>query len=50
MRAYRSIVMPALRAYQPEIIIHQFGADGHYRDPLVGLGYTTPGGMWRQPA
>jgi len=43
LRAYRSIVVPALRAYQPELIIHQFGVDGHYQDPLVGLGLSTRG-------
>ena len=41
--AYRTIVLPALRAYQPQFIVHQFGVDGHYRDPLVGLGLTTGG-------
>ncbi len=41
MEAYRSVVVPALRAYAPEFIIHQFGADGHRQDPLVGLGLTT---------
>ncbi|NLT37451.1 MAG: acetoin utilization protein AcuC [Methanomassiliicoccus sp.] len=39
--AYRTVVVPALRAYAPEFIIHQFGADGHRQDPLVGLGLTT---------
>lgn len=43
LQAYRTIVLPALRAYQPEMIIHQFGADGHYLDPLVGLSLTTAG-------
>ena len=43
LRAYRSIVLPALRAYHPEMILHQFGVDGHYLDPLVGLGYTAQG-------
>lgn len=42
-QAYFSIVLPALRAYQPQFIIHQFGTDGHYKDPLVGLGLTTMG-------
>jgi acetoin utilization protein AcuC len=41
LHAYRSIVVPALRAYRPEMIIGQFGADAHYLDPLVGLGLTT---------
>ncbi len=43
LRAFRAIVIPALRSYQPQLIIHQFGVDGHHRDPLVGLGLTTRG-------
>lgn len=43
MQAYTTIVLPALRAYQPQFIVHQFGADGHLGDPLVGLGLTTMG-------
>jgi acetoin utilization protein AcuC len=43
LKAYRAVVLPALHAYQPQFIIHQFGADGHYLDPLVGLGLTTRG-------
>ena len=41
IKAYEEVVLPALRAYRPEFIIHQFGADGHFADPLVGLGMTT---------
>ena len=43
LRAFRALVIPALRSYQPQFIIHQFGTDGHYKDPLVGLGLTTRG-------
>ena len=43
LKAYRAIAVPALRAYRPQLIIHQFGADGHYKDLLVGLGLTTRG-------
>lgn len=43
LRAYRSVVLPALRSFQPEFVIHQFGTDGHYKDPLVGLGLSTRG-------
>ncbi len=43
LHAYRSIAVPALRAYRPEMIIQQFGVDGHYRDPLADMGYTTRG-------
>ncbi len=39
--AYREIVIPALEAYRPEVIVHQFGVDGHFSDPLVGLGLST---------
>ncbi len=41
--AYEEVVLPALKAYEPEIIIHQFGADSHFTDPLVGLSLTTHG-------
>lgn len=41
LRAFDEVVVPLLREYQPEFIINQFGADGHYRDPLVGLRLTT---------
>lgn len=39
--AFDEVVVPLLRAYGPEVIIHQFGVDGHYRDPLVGLALTA---------
>ncbi len=41
--AYREVVPPLIRSYKPELIIHQFGVDGHYGDPLVGLRVTTKG-------
>jgi acetoin utilization deacetylase AcuC-like enzyme len=34
-------VAPLLRAYRPELIILQYGVDGHYLDPLVRLALTT---------
>jgi len=39
--AFNEIVPPLIEAYRPEIIINQFGVDGHYEDPLVGLALTT---------
>jgi acetoin utilization protein AcuC len=39
--ALRRLVPPLLRAYRPELIIVQYGVDGHYRDPLVRLALTT---------
>jgi acetoin utilization protein AcuC len=43
LRAYRSVAVPALRLFKPQFIIHQFGVDGHFQDPLVGLGLSTRG-------
>lgn len=39
--AFREVVTPLLESYRPEILINQFGVDGHYQDPLVGLALTT---------
>ncbi|MEM2422709.1 MAG: acetoin utilization protein AcuC, partial [Candidatus Bathyarchaeia archaeon] len=39
--AFNEIVPPLIENYKPEIIIHQFGVDAHYQDPLVHLGLTT---------
>ncbi len=39
--AFREVVLPLIESYRPEIIINQFGVDGHYDDPLVGLSLTT---------
>jgi acetoin utilization protein AcuC len=43
LHAFRSVVVPALRSYRPDVIIQQFGVDGHYKDPLADMGYTTRG-------
>jgi len=39
--AFNEIVPHLIESYKPEIIIHQFGVDAHYQDPLVHLGLTT---------
>lgn len=39
--AFKEVVPPLIESYEPEIIINQFGVDGHYQDPLVGLALTT---------
>ena len=39
--AYNEVVPPIIEKYKPDFIINQFGADGHYQDPLVGLALTT---------
>ncbi len=39
--SFEEIVPPLLEWYEPEVILAQFGADGHFRDPLVRLYLTT---------
>ncbi len=39
--AFNEIVPPLLEWFRPEIILTQFGIDGHRNDPLVGLALTT---------
>jgi len=39
--AFDEVVVPLIEAYEPEILLNQFGVDGHYQDPLVGLNLTT---------
>jgi acetoin utilization protein AcuC len=39
--AFQEIVPPLARAFKPEILVSQFGADGHYLDPLTHLMLTT---------
>lgn len=41
LKAYNEVVITALKEYRPDFIIHQFGVDAHFLDPLVGLGLTT---------
>jgi len=39
--AFQEIVPPLARAFKPELILSQLGADGHYLDPLTHLMLTT---------
>ena len=39
--ALHEVVEPALCAYRPELIILQYGVDGHYADSMVRLGLST---------
>lgn len=43
IKAFEKIVIPALRAFDPEIIILQSGVDGYRKDPLTHLKYTSHG-------
>jgi len=41
LESFEEIVPPLISSYSPQFIINQFGVDGHYQDPLVGLRLTT---------
>ncbi|RMG60960.1 MAG: acetoin utilization protein AcuC [Deltaproteobacteria bacterium] len=41
LKAFDEVVPSLLAWYRPEILLVQFGADGHFRDPLVRLYLTT---------
>jgi acetoin utilization protein AcuC len=41
--AFDRVVAPLARAFQPDVIVGQFGADAHHSDPLTDLGMTLPG-------
>ena len=39
--AFNEVMLPLVEWFRPEIILAQFGIDGHRSDPLVGLALTT---------
>jgi acetoin utilization protein AcuC len=41
--AFDQVVVPAARAFQPDIIVAQLGVDAHHDDPQTELGMTIPG-------
>jgi len=41
MHAFDSIVLPLAKAFRPEVLFTQTGADAHAGDPLTHLGLTT---------
>jgi acetoin utilization protein AcuC len=41
LHTLREVIQPLLESYRPEVLINQYGVDGHYQDPLVGLALTT---------
>jgi acetoin utilization deacetylase AcuC-like enzyme len=41
--AFRDVVMPVLRKYDPDLIIVSIGTDAHYADPLATLSLTSAG-------
>lgn len=38
---FKAVVSRFIQMYKPEFIINQFGVDGYYQDPLVGLSLST---------
>lgn len=43
LRAFHAVVPPVLRAFRPEILVTQCGADAYYLDPLANLALTVDG-------
>ncbi|PZM94689.1 MAG: acetoin utilization protein AcuC [Actinobacteria bacterium] len=43
LRAFHAVVPPVLRAFQPELLVTQCGADGHRLDPLANLRLSVDG-------
>jgi len=41
LTAFRASVLPAVRAFEPDILVTQLGADTHTTDPLAQLDLTT---------
>jgi acetoin utilization protein AcuC len=41
--AFEGVVAPLARAFGPDVIVAQLGADAHHTDPLTDLGMTLPG-------
>ncbi|MGQ0626084.1 MAG: acetoin utilization protein AcuC [Sporichthyaceae bacterium] len=43
LRAFHGVVPPLLRAFAPQVLVTQHGADGHLNDPLANLALTVDG-------
>jgi len=43
LRAFRELVPPLLKRFEPDIVVTQLGVDTHYTDPLGSLALTTDG-------
>src|SRR5258705_1278601 len=43
VRAFHAVVPPALRAFGPQVLVSQCGADAHMLDPLADLRLTVDG-------
>ncbi len=45
-KGYQDKVLPALRAFDPDLLIISAGFDAHVRDPLASLNLTTEDFVW----
>jgi acetoin utilization deacetylase AcuC-like enzyme len=43
---YREVVFPALRRFQPELILVSVGFDAHWKDPLANIDLSLAGYHW----
>lgn len=43
LRAFHAVVPGLLRAFRPEVLVTQHGADSHVEDPLAGLALSVDG-------
>jgi len=43
LRAFDEVVAPAVRAFEPELVLVSAGFDAHVDDPLAGMGVTSDG-------
>jgi len=44
--AYEQVILPALEAFRPEVLLISAGFDAHHRDPLAGLEWTGEDFAW----
>jgi acetoin utilization deacetylase AcuC-like enzyme len=45
-RLYTDVVAPAVRRFQPQLMLVSAGYDAHWRDPLAGLSLSLTGFAW----
>jgi acetoin utilization deacetylase AcuC-like enzyme len=43
---YNHVVFPAIRRFEPQLILVSAGFDAHWDDPLANIGLTLPGYYW----
>ena len=43
VRAFREVILPAMEAFAPDLVLVSCGWDAHRRDPLAGLEVSTEG-------